>query len=654
MKKYLLILYFLLVSLVANAQLELCQGTQGNVVFYENFGNGVGIESPLPNGTITYSYTENFPEPGQYTIRSNTLPNLDVLPDPNDWQWHLMNNDWSNSLVSAPGKMLLVNANHLRGTLYKKTIIDLCGETSYAFSFWAAPLYNIGTGICAENNGLGIPINLKIEVWDETETQLLRQAETGNVNNTSTVTFKQYGLIFNTLPGQTSVVIKVINNNILPGCGNDIAIDEMLMSVCGGDSNVSTLEYGAQEPSFCENEVPVSLTLKIENSNTGNYFILQKSENQSAWEDVGVPILSVGEDFVHHVPVNITTPTRYRLKFASRIENLNNVVSCVWYSNIYTINIILTSEAPVTFPGANNIVYCGDSVVPTVAAQPVLGRTINWYDSPVGGNLLHIHSYSYTPPGPGTFYAQYVSLENDCEFTARTPFTISWFPGLTATTNPPPYFLCEGESVVLDAEHPNLTYEWEPSSLGTGQTATVTEPGLYVVTLRDPQSPCHEARTRTFIVTVRDIPKIANISNQGNTLTVTTEEEGEFEYSIDGVFWQSSNVFANLPIGLVIVYVRDLWGCGMDMQEHLILAPPLFFTPNDDGVNDTFYVGGTSRIDLTTYIFDRYGKLLTVLNKRNPYWDGTYKGKKMPSNDYWYKIEWDGRVVRRGHVTLKR
>src|SRR5690606_32343379 len=123
-----------------------------------------------------------------------------------------------------------------------------------------------------------------------------------------------------------SVVIKVINNNILPGCGNDVAIDEMLISVCGGDSNVSTVEYGQEEPSFCENEVPTSLTLKIENSNTGNYFILQKSENQAAWEDMGNPILSVGEDFTHYVPVNITTSTRYRLKFASRIENLNNIV----------------------------------------------------------------------------------------------------------------------------------------------------------------------------------------------------------------------------------------------------------------------------------------------------------------------------------------
>src|SRR5690606_10764252 len=118
-------------------------------------------------------------------------------------------------------------------------------------------------------------------------------------------------------------------------------------------------------------------------------------------------------------------------------------------------------------------------------------------------------------------------------------------------------------------EHPNLTYEWEPSSLGNTQTVTVSEPGLYVVTLRDPQSPCHEARTRTFIVTVREVPKIANISNQGTTLTVTTEEEGEFEYSIDGVFWQPSNVFENVSIGLITVYVRDFWNCGMDMQEYL-------------------------------------------------------------------------------------
>src|SRR5690606_31529434 len=165
MSKYLYIPIFL-ISLYLNAQVELCQWTQGNIVFYDNFENGSGIGAALPRGTTSYILTANFPEENQYTVRSNTIPSSETLPNPNDWLWHLLSNDWSSTLTSTPGKMLLINAKGTPGTFYKKTISDLCEETSYAFSFWAAPLYNINSGACEENNGEGVPINLKIEVWD--------------------------------------------------------------------------------------------------------------------------------------------------------------------------------------------------------------------------------------------------------------------------------------------------------------------------------------------------------------------------------------------------------------------------------------------------------------------------------------------------------
>src|SRR5690554_6348835 len=74
MSKYLYIFLFFL-SLCVNDQVQLCQGTRGNVVFHANFRNGVRSGSPLPNGSISYSFTTNFPEELQYTVRSNTIPN---------------------------------------------------------------------------------------------------------------------------------------------------------------------------------------------------------------------------------------------------------------------------------------------------------------------------------------------------------------------------------------------------------------------------------------------------------------------------------------------------------------------------------------------------------------------------------------------------
>jgi len=70
---------------------------------------------------------------------------------------------------------------------------------------------------------------------------------------------------------------------------------------------------------------------------------------------------------------------------------------------------------------------------------------------------------------------------------------------------------------------------------------------------------------------------------------------------------------------------------------------PAFFTPNNDAANDTWNVRGIStRVQQTSimYIFDRYGKLLYYFRPAQIQgWDGTYRGRLMPSSDYWYKFE---------------
>ena len=79
---------------------------------------------------------------------------------------------------------------------------------------------------------------------------------------------------------------------------------------------------------------------------------------------------------------------------------------------------------------------------------------------------------------------------------------------------------------------------------------------------------------------------------------------------------------------------------------------PNFFTPNNDQVNDYWQVKNINSSVKVIYIYDRFGKLLHILDPLSQGWDGTYAGKKMPSTDYWYQIEFlDGRIVN-GHFSL--
>ena len=75
-----------------------------------------------------------------------------------------------------------------------------------------------------------------------------------------------------------------------------------------------------------------------------------------------------------------------------------------------------------------------------------------------------------------------------------------------------------------------------------------------------------------------------------NTITVFTTENGEYEYSIDGINYQESNVFSGLASGKYTVEVRDKNGCGTAKDEIFLLMYPKFFTPNGDGFNDTWKI----------------------------------------------------------------
>ncbi len=134
---------------------------------------------------------------------------------------------------------------------------------------------------------------------------------------------------------------------------------------------------------------------------------------------------------------------------------------------------------------------------------------------------------------------------------------------------------------------------------------------------------------------------------------------GVYEYSIDqelGPF-QESNIFENILPGFHTVYVRDKNGCGVEEEMISILGFPRYFTPNEDGIHDTWQVLGVNsefNKNITIKIFNRFGKILAQFNSTSFGWDGTYNGEKSPSSDYWFIATLPDGKEYRGHFTLKR
>lgn len=170
--------------------------------------------------------------------------------------------------------------------------------------------------------------------------------------------------------------------------------------------------------------------------------------------------------------------------------------------------------------------------------------------------------------------------------------------------------------------------------------------------------------THSFEVSIGEGPIISNlrINNLGNiaSVLVELENDGDFEYS--GVSangpYQSSPLLTGLDVTDIEVFVRDLNGCGIDSRR---IRPdpgfPKYFTPNGDGINDTWQVRGVvvnGETITSIEIYDRYGKRLTTILPVGLGWDGTYNGQQLLDAGYWYKANTRSAVVFTGFFALRR
>jgi gliding motility-associated-like protein len=83
---------------------------------------------------------------------------------------------------------------------------------------------------------------------------------------------------------------------------------------------------------------------------------------------------------------------------------------------------------------------------------------------------------------------------------------------------------------------------------------------------------------------------------------------------------------------------------------------PNAFTPNNDGLNDTWGIAGLSLyLKCEVRIYNRYGQLVFFSRGYPSPWDGTFKGQPLSPGPYIYVIDTKRRKkLYKGTVTLIR
>lgn len=271
-------------------------------------------------------------------------------------------------------------------------------------------------------------------------------------------------------------------------------------------------------------------------------------------------------------------------------------------------------------------------------------------------------TYTNTTPYNQTLFVR-VEQANNCYGISELTLKVKPIPQLKADEE---VYYCLNtfpEAITLDGgvinDIPNnYYYHWS-----TGETTMqiqVNATGVYTVTVINANG-C--SKTRTITVLPSNIATIGSIdvedASNNNRITVLVTGEGTYTYALDNSNgpYQDSNVFEDVPAGIHKVYVKDIKNdCGAVTQDISVIGFPKYFTPNNDGYNDTWQVFGISsqfQPNTKVLIFSRYGKLLSTLSLQSGGWDGTFNGHLMPTDDYWFYVTLeDGRIFK-GHFTLK-
>jgi gliding motility-associated-like protein len=217
---------------------------------------------------------------------------------------------------------------------------------------------------------------------------------------------------------------------------------------------------------------------------------------------------------------------------------------------------------------------------------------------------------------------------------------------------------CENGTLELSIDDTYDSYLW--STGDTTSSILIDSSGIYEVEAAIDHGVIECITSAQVNIVESTAPVIEDIiindwTRDKNSIEVVVSGNGEYEFSLDGEGFQSSNIFTNLDRYSYEVIVRDTNGCGEAREQVRLLNYPAFFTPNNDGFNDRWQIiNANAEPDSIIFIYDRYGRLIKQLSPLEAGWDGTFNGIDLPSSDYWFTFKRSNGEVLKGHFSLKR
>ena len=440
----------------------------------------------------------------------------------------------------------------------------------------------------------------------------------------------------------------------------------------------------------------------VTQENAGIYTVVMVSNGVSS-DEVEVPVvvnkrhvvditkeIKEGESYIFGDEI-LTTTGEYQKTFTSEVTGCDSIVNLSLTVLKYD-PVVVSSNSPVCegnaisfevlkSPEDATFLWTGPNGFTSDQKEPVINMTtsdnaglyslvatVNGYELPVvetevvvtektrveidstirQGETISFNGQQISVPG--TYQDTLVNSATGCDSIVTLKLIVEEIVSAIASNNSP---LCEGESLSLyiDDAPEGVSYEWTgPNKFkSTEQNPTIdgvtkSNSGIYSVK--------YEYKGKSFSLTT---PVVINSAKKQHVKAVIKGDEtykiGDAEYSEAGEYTVTLVSATNCDSIVYLTLTRAY-------ESKADLIPEMVFTPNSDGENDRWIIKNVELYsDITVTIYDRMGKIVREFNaydNQENSWDGKdYRGRILPSTDYWYVIdvvESDKQYV--GHVTL--
>ncbi|MBF4472895.1 T9SS type B sorting domain-containing protein [Flavobacterium sp. HJJ] len=433
-------------------------------------------------------------------------------------------------------------------------------------------------------------------------------------------------------------------------------------------SNTAVLQngkiyYASQTINSCESErTPVTINIQntlVPAGNTNQTFCSSQNPTIANIQVTGTAIKWY--DAVNNGSLLAQTASLQNSKTYYASQTIN---SCEGPRLGVTVSIVNTPAAPA---GNASQAFC-KSEKATLSTIQISGQNIKWYDNNTSAAVMP--NTALLENNITYFASQTIGCESD-----RTPILIQVNDTPAPTGNSSQQFCIDDNAAIANLNIIGTAVKWydavangnllsstmllQNSTYYTTQTLNNCESSRFpiIVKIQDTQSPTADS-PQTFCI--QKNAKISDIDIMGQNIKWYDSSTSSVSLTgstllADGITYYASQTADNCESDRIPIVINILAATTGDCINYVEVLPyPKFFTPNSDGFNDTWTIDFAYLAPNTGIrIFDRYGKLITVLSE-NSSWDGNYSNQPLPSTDYWFTVTRKNGKEFRAHFSLKR